>query len=232
MTTYKAIKDWYDNKHSRLGVKAWRPSSCYPYFLDILGAKRGLNGVVKLLDVGCGTGLLLQEAAAREYDTYGIDISERAVRLSKESSPKSTIFMSNMDSYDFINGQMNYVTCIGALEHSLDINAALKSIKNSGQRFAKYLIVVPNSKFVPWLILKPGTDQQEINETLHDIDEWSRIFSDAGFTINGIKKDLTVHLKKKGLYSYFLKLVFNIIPLKYTYQFCFLLSTEPTPCLD
>jgi len=48
--------------------------------LDYLGAQKGR----KLLDVGCGTGFLLLAAFKRGLKTYGIDISEEAIKIAKK----------------------------------------------------------------------------------------------------------------------------------------------------
>jgi len=76
----KEIKDWYNQRYATKGENAYRPFEAYHIFLDHLNIKPGR----KLLDIGCGTGYLLKEADIRGLETYGIDISEEAVKIAKK----------------------------------------------------------------------------------------------------------------------------------------------------
>ena len=50
--------------------------------LDLVGAHRPRG---RLLDVGCGHGLLLDEARKRGYDTVGLELSREAARHARET---------------------------------------------------------------------------------------------------------------------------------------------------
>jgi len=87
MPTEKEIKDRYNQRHADEGKKAWRPYEAYFVKLDCLKVEKGK----RLLDVGCGTGYLLKAAEDTELETYGIDISGEAVKISRKISPSSKI---------------------------------------------------------------------------------------------------------------------------------------------
>jgi SAM-dependent methyltransferase len=71
---YDGVADWYDAElaDTELGQSARR------IVIRLLG-----DGPGRLLDVGCGTGLLTRELAERDWSVTGIDISEDQLRLAR-----------------------------------------------------------------------------------------------------------------------------------------------------
>ena len=89
---------------------------------------RLLHPIVKghaLLDVGCGTGLLLKTAAAAGLQTYGLDLSDAAVAMSRKNSPTSQVVQGEGEHLPFADAQFDYVCCIGSLEHYADVERGL-----------------------------------------------------------------------------------------------------------
>jgi hypothetical protein len=99
-------------------------------------------------------------------------------------------------------------------------------------------IMVPNSDFVGWRVLgRRGTAQQDINEQLLSLDAWRRLFAQHDLQIVRIVPDRW-HAEKwrhgqaralqrvKGM---LLEAAWRAIPLRYEYQFIFLLRRRSTP---
>ena len=139
MVDKKDIKAWYNQKHRSEGVDAWRPLEAYPIFLDHLNIKSGK----KLLDIGCGTGHLLKAAAGKELQTYGIDISARGVEIAREVSPSSQIMLGKAENLPFPDHFFDYVVCLGALEHFMDLRKGLKEMIRVGNQNASFLFLYP-----------------------------------------------------------------------------------------
>jgi ubiquinone/menaquinone biosynthesis C-methylase UbiE len=229
LTTEQQIKDWYDKKYAKHGVRSMRPYAAYPIFLDYLGAQKG----EMLLDVSCGTGYLLLAASQRGLKTFGIDISSEAVRVAQTVSPNSAISVGKGEDLEFDDDTFDYVTCLGALEHFLDINKGLREMRRVAKDGATFCIMVPNSDYIFWKITgKSGTAQQEIHENLLSLQQWKRIFADGGFEITHIYPDRWL-MKSVKVFStlnplvILKRLVYKIgwifLPLNYTYQFVFIL---------
>ena len=68
MTTDQAneqadVTRWFDETYRAKGLEYLRPLQAYPIYLQLLDARPGH----KLLDVGCGPGLLLKAAGMTEW---------------------------------------------------------------------------------------------------------------------------------------------------------------------
>lgn len=208
MVIAKNIRGWYNNRHHTMGNKSWRPYRAYPVFLDYLQVESGK----KLLDIGTGTGYLLKNADQRGLKTYGIDISSEGAILARKNSPNSEIHVGSGEDIKYPDNFFNFVTCIGVLEHFLDIRKGIKEMMRVIVNGGRLCIVVPNKNFILWKLRKnKGTHQKDINEQLFSLKEWSQLFEEAGLLIKKISQD---KWKLKGLW----------LPLKYTYQFIFILD--------
>lgn len=229
MVSEQEIKYWYDKRYVSKGVDSMRPYVAYPVFLDYLGVERGK----KLLDISCGTGFLLLAASKKGLYTFGIDISEEAVKIAQNVSPDSFVSVSKGEDLKFVDNTFDYITCIGALEHFLDMNKGLQEMKRVAKTEAIFCIMVPNSNFIFWRVSgKAGTEQQEINENLLSLKQWKSIFINNGFEILNIYQDRWF-TKQVNIFSAIdlfqifkkvtLKLIWVFMPLNYTYQFIFIL---------
>jgi SAM-dependent methyltransferase len=228
--TEQEVKDWYDGMYSEKGEGSMRPYEAYPIYLDYLDAAKGK----KLLDVSCGTGFLLKAASARGLETYGIDISAEAVKIAQKISPHSKISRGKGESLEFADSTFDYVTCMGSLEHFLDKDKGLQEMRRVAKDDAGFCIGVPNSNFVFYKITgKPGTAQQDINETLMTDKEWRDLFSKNGFKVIAVKQDKWHGQKIRAFESLnpvkiakniFLKIAWAFLPLNWTYQFIYILK--------
>ena len=232
MINYKEIKNWYNQRHRSLGENAWRPYEAYPIFIDYLNIKPGR----KLLDVGCGTGYLLKVAEQMRLETYGIDISNEGVKIAKKVSPNSKIIVGKGEALNFPDNIFDYVTCLGALEHFIDMRKGVQEMIRVGKDQAIFSIVVPNINFLFWKIRRTkGTKQQDINENLLSLKQWKNIFTQEGFEILKIYQD-RYFMKKINIFSsknplgiikrIIYKLVWIFLPLNYTYQFIFIMRKK------
>ena len=80
----------------------------------------------------------------------------------------------------------DYISCIGSLEHFLDLNKGLQEIKRVLKDEGSACIVVPNENFIGWQNKsQKGTAQQEINENLDSLDGWEALLNNNYFEILG-----------------------------------------------
>lgn len=219
------IRWWYNEKYYN-GSDSKRPYGAYPVFLGYL--RCGKAGA--LLDVACGRGSLLLAASKIGLSTFGIDISEEAVKIARTASPSSVITCGSGEDIRYGDKVFDYVTCLGSLEHFSDINKGLSEMKRVAKDNATFCIMVPNSQFVVWKISgKSGTEQQDINEKLLSLRQWKDIFLSNGFRIIRLYKDKW-YLKFStdnfmGFIKRFLgRIAWFLIPARYNYQFVFILK--------
>jgi hypothetical protein len=88
---------------------------------------------------------------------------------------------------------------------------------------ARLCVVVPNKDFLLWQIKKSaGTSQQDISETLLSLSEWRRLIEKAGLEVIEVHQD-NYHAQKSNP---FIRLGWALLPLRYTYQFVFILKVK------
>lgn len=223
------IRAWYDERHRRLGERAWRPPHAYALFLDYLDAAPGR----RLLDVGCGTGYLLRAAEERGIETYGVDLSREGVKIARSVTPRSKIHVGRGEHLEFPDRFFDYVTCIGALEHFLDMGRGLQEMRRVASDDALFCIVVPNRNHLFWKIGRRGTTQQDINERLLSLREWNTFFERHGLRVAKVHQDRW-SLKQINIFpsanplvvmkAVIRKAMSLCLPVALTYQFVFLLE--------
>ncbi len=224
--TEQDIKAWYDDRYIVEKEKNNRPFEAYPIFLDHLEAEKGK----KLLDIACGSGFLLCAASLKGITTFGIDISPEAIKIAKEISPYSTLSVGKGEELEYSDRKFDYITCLGALEHFLDIDKGLQEMKRVAKDDATFCIMVPNSDFALWKLMgRIGTEQQDINENLMPLDQWRSIFKKNGFEEVHIYRDRWYEKFSSSSLSGAIKrnvgrFIWMFIPVKKAYQFIFILK--------
>ncbi|QEL65669.1 3-demethylubiquinone-9 3-methyltransferase [Oryzomicrobium terrae] len=158
-------------KFSDLAHRWWDPNSEFkplhdinPLRLDWIERNAGLAGK-KVLDVGCGGGLLSEGMAARGADVTGIDLSEKALGVARlhllESGKHVDYRLIAAEALaEESPGTYDIVTCLEMLEHVPDpaqtIAACARLVKPGGQVFfstlnrnpKSYLLAVIGAEYV------------------------------------------------------------------------------------
>ena len=147
-------------KFSDLAHRWWDPTSEFrplheinPLRLEWINALAQLAGK-RVLDVGCGGGILAEAIAKKGANVKGIDLSEKALKVAELHSLESEVQVS----YELIAaealaareaGQYDVVTCMEMLEHVPDPSAIVQAcatlVKPGGRLFFSTLNRNPKS---------------------------------------------------------------------------------------
>ena len=147
-------------KFSDLAHRWWDPTSEFrplheinPLRLEWINALAPLAGK-RVLDVGCGGGILAEAIAKKGANVKGIDLSEKALKVAELHSLESEVQVS----YELIAaealaareaGQYDVVTCMEMLEHVPDPSAIIQAcatlVKPGGRLFFSTLNRNPKS---------------------------------------------------------------------------------------
>jgi len=138
------------DKFGELAHRWWDPNSEFkplhdinPLRLDWIDSAIGLRGK-RILDVGCGGGLLSEGMAVRGAEVTGIDLSEKPLGVAKlhllESGQKVDYRMISVEQLAAeMPGAFDAVTCLEMLEHVPDpasiVGACGRLVKPGGQVF-------------------------------------------------------------------------------------------------
>jgi SAM-dependent methyltransferase len=90
------------------------------------------NAGRKVLDIGCGNGYVASRYAREGADTFGIDLTEAAVRLSRQRFDllglKGGFATASAEELPFANETFDCVCSMGVLHHTPDPERAIKEI--------------------------------------------------------------------------------------------------------
>ena len=164
-------------KFSQLAHRWWDPHSEFkplhdinPLRLDWIAQHAPLEGA-RVLDVGCGGGILAEAMARRGAKVTGIDLTEKALRVAQLHLLESKLDIRyEMSAVDDVAGEFDLVTCMELLEHVPDpaamVAACARLVRPGGQVFfstinrnpKSYLFAVVGAEYVLGLLPKGTHD--------------------------------------------------------------------------
>ena len=171
-------------KFSALAHRWWDPTSEFkplhainPLRLDWIQKHAELTGK-KVLDVGCGGGILTESMAKVGAQAKGIDLSEKALKVADLHSLETGIAVN----YEYISaenlaskeaGQYDVVTCMEMLEHVPEplsiIQACSRLVKPGGKVFfstlnrnpKSYLLAIIGAEYILKMLPKGTHDYKK-----------------------------------------------------------------------
>ena len=169
-------------------------------------------------------------AQKRNLQCFGVEISPKAADIAQHAVPTADIRESEAENLPFADKYFDYISCLGSLEHFLDMPKALNEMIRVAKDNAVFLIMVPNKNYLFYKVTgHSGTGQ--IKETLLSYGEWRKFFLSNGFVIDRVYQDYwpaksvpiisgnPIKVVRRLIY----RLVWLCMPLHYTYQFAFIL---------
>jgi 2-polyprenyl-6-hydroxyphenyl methylase/3-demethylubiquinone-9 3-methyltransferase len=193
-------------KFSDLAHRWWDPTSEFrplheinPLRLEWINARVPLAGK-KVIDIGCGGGILAESMARKGADVTGIDLSDKALKVADLHSLESGVqvryeLIAAEDMAAREAGQYDVVTCMEMLEHVPDpgaiVRAAATLVKPGGQVF--FSTLNRNPKAYLFAILGAEYLLRLLPKGTHDYDkfitpaELSQYLRSAGLELNGFK---------------------------------------------
>jgi SAM-dependent methyltransferase len=120
-----------------------------PLFNAVLDAAGVSNGT-RLLDVACGTGLLLQLAAAEGATVTGIDVSEAMLGIARERLPQADLRLLDLQRLPFDDDSFDAVTGVNAFQFGEDPVAAIAEAAR---------LLRPGGRLAIGMFAEPGRSQ-------------------------------------------------------------------------
>ncbi|MEO0314328.1 MAG: bifunctional 2-polyprenyl-6-hydroxyphenol methylase/3-demethylubiquinol 3-O-methyltransferase UbiG [Pseudomonadota bacterium] len=193
-------------KFSELAHRWWDPNSEFrplheinPLRLEWINAIAPVAGK-RVVDIGCGGGILAEAIAKKGATVTGIDLSEKALKVADLHSLESGVAVR----YELISaedlaareaGQYDVVTCMEMLEHVPDPSAVIKAcatlVKPGGHVFfstlnrnpKSYLFAIIGAEYVLRLLPR-GTHDYAKFITPAELSQYSR---NAGLEVDAAK---------------------------------------------
>jgi 2-polyprenyl-6-hydroxyphenyl methylase/3-demethylubiquinone-9 3-methyltransferase len=185
------------DKFGELAHRWWDPNSEFkplhdinPLRLDWIDACIGLAGK-RILDVGCGGGLLSEGMAVRGANVTGIDLSEKPLGVAKlhllESGQQVDYRKISVEQLaDEMPGAFDAVTCLEMLEHvpnpSSVVTACARLVKPGGQVFLStlnrnpksYLLAVVGAEYILGMLPKGTHDYAKFIKP-SELSRWAKL---------------------------------------------------------
>jgi 2-polyprenyl-6-hydroxyphenyl methylase/3-demethylubiquinone-9 3-methyltransferase len=183
-------------KFEKLAARWWDPESEFkplhdinPLRLDYIDRLAGLQGK-RVLDVGCGGGLLTEGMAARGADVTGIDMGNAPLTVARLHQHESGLDIDYRQATaeqlaSEEPGGFDIVTCLEMLEHTPDpaavIGACARLIRDDGYIFLStinrnpksWLFAVVGAEYILNLLPR-GTHEYEKFIRPSEMEAWSR----------------------------------------------------------
>ncbi|MGQ9873585.1 class I SAM-dependent methyltransferase, partial [Leptodesmis sp.] len=121
--------------------------------LRVEAAARILRPRQRLLDIGCGDGVLGVLVRDRFEEIYGIDISDKAVELARQRGIKAYCINLNAEKLPFEDSYFDSITCLSTLQCIYDIIFALREFNRVLRLDGELILTVPNMRTF-WRIFK------------------------------------------------------------------------------
>jgi len=204
MTTAQPNVDFQEiAKFEELASRWWDPDSEFkplhdinPLRLNYIDERSGGLAGKRVLDVGCGGGILAESMALRGAEVTGIDMGEAPLAVARLHQLESGAVLNyrHITAEDLANsepGAFDVVTCMEMLEHVPDpasiIAACAQLLKPSGHVFFStinrnpkaYLLAVIGAEYVLRLLPKGTHDYRKFIRP-SELAHWARA---AGLTV-------------------------------------------------
>ena len=150
-------------------------------FFATLAKRHGRRGA-RLLEVGSGMGHLVGQLSA-EFEAYGMDLNQWAVKKSKEFSEAASLQTASAQELPYQDGAFNVVIIKHIVEHLPDPAKAINEIGRVTEKGGILILATPNlgSLLKPWKGDRWIGYQDPTHISLKQPEEWLKLIEGAGF---------------------------------------------------
>jgi SAM-dependent methyltransferase len=171
---------WYDAAYFETEAKGFGPQDAGIYYGVAETLAQGFPEVRRLLDVGCGQGLLVREFLNRGYEAYGCDFSLYAVTHPGEGVPAARLAGANLvEGLPYHDAQFDLVLSWQVLEHltGATVEQALHELTRVARGWQVHSICLAPPHSAP--------RQDPAHTLLQTPDWWQARFVQQGWRLDG-----------------------------------------------
>lgn len=187
-----------DELDERFGEAYWSQQSHYSRYSDYVAAAEELrgwfSGLVRLIlphlpdaparvvDAGCGHGIIVEALRDRGYDALGFDPSTWLIELAQASVPalEDALAIGAIDSIPF-EGDFDAITCFEVFEHIEAPVPALETLRDRLRPGGRLIFSTPN--IPPHSLWKDPLTSDPTHVSVHDRAWWVETTERAGLRV-------------------------------------------------
>jgi 2-polyprenyl-6-hydroxyphenyl methylase / 3-demethylubiquinone-9 3-methyltransferase len=156
---YDRLSDTWWDENSAFGLLRTKLGPVrFGYFRRVLSERytKGFQSI-KVLDVGCGGGLLSEEFARLGCQVSGIDPSARSLLTARRHAQLSNLEISYRkgrgEQIQFVDASFDVVVCCDVLEHVNDVAQVVQEIARVLRQGGGFVYDTINATFLSWLLV-------------------------------------------------------------------------------
>lgn len=147
--SYEYIKKrQYDNPRSYVAKAKAKTADLYFSLLESYAAKENI------LEIGCGTGIVLKVARDRGWNIYGTEVNEVAFSIAKDYLNTRNIKLGNLTEDMFPDSFFSAIVMFDVIEHISDPLSLMEVLSKKLKRCGFLLLISPNINSISARILK------------------------------------------------------------------------------
>ncbi len=147
-------------------------------------------GARRILDLACGGGFFMKQLrnmTGGKIALDGLDISPEALVLAQKECPEGQYAVGVGEALPYKNGTFDAITCLGSMEHFLDIPQAVAEMKRTSTPNARFFILVPNLFWYKDIFSVLFTGSRKTRNQTHErfaaMREWIETFEGQGLKV-------------------------------------------------
>ena len=147
------------------------------------------NAQVKILDIGCGTGQLIQEVSEiyPSVDYLGIDVAQNMIKVAKQNNHGENVKFINLSVDDFTSEEkFDIIICTHAFPYFPNKSAAMHKMASLCKTNGKIIIVSSSTNNFKDLIANLLVKTRTSKARYLSIPQMKRLFSASGFEVKSV----------------------------------------------
>lgn len=177
---------WWDDDVGQFStIRFWINPVRFGYFMRVLDREWAIGrGKGKLLDVGCGGGLLAEEFARVGLEVTGIDPAPETIETARAHASASGLAIEYQtgsgEQLPFPEGSFDHVTCCDVLEHVEDVERVISEIARVLKPGGLFFYDTINRTFISWIaVIKVMQEWPATAFAAPDMHVWEKFIKPA-----------------------------------------------------
>lgn len=171
---YKELGDkWYTSEGDAVALLRLEKAVTNPWVIDRIRQYHGLSPV-RVLDVGCGGGLLTFDLCKQGWACTGLDVSDEVLDVGRQRDPERAIdwVIGRAEQLPFPDACFDAVCIMDVLEHVFDPRQCLNEAARVLAPGGTLLLHTFNRTAASWLLAAKGLDWF-IKDSQKQIHDWA-----------------------------------------------------------
>ncbi|MBY0528803.1 MAG: bifunctional 2-polyprenyl-6-hydroxyphenol methylase/3-demethylubiquinol 3-O-methyltransferase UbiG [Rhabdochlamydiaceae bacterium] len=158
-TFYDTLHEqWYEGQNHPIALLRAENATRNPWILETIAEHVGMNK--KVLDLGCGGGLLSNTLALAGHEVTGIDLSMNSLREAqvRDTTQSVTYLCRAAEDLPFENNSFDIVAAMDLLEHVDDPKTVIQEVGRVLKPNGLFFFHTFNRNFLSYLMVIKGID--------------------------------------------------------------------------